>query len=150
MTRKQRLLWEIYFLMIALFIARQAFLFFDPGSDVQMYFRILTAFDPYFSFGYYCAFVRVVLAALSLLPLLLFIYRRRLFTPSFWQIYFALLFIFDIMGFPFEMQFFRSIFLDNPLLSLGGLLFAISAYIPAYVAIYLYAFRQDRLDLKND
>lgn len=149
MTRKQRFIWEVYFLMIALFIARQAFIFFDPLSDVQLYFRILRSFDPIFLFSYFCSYFRIFLGLFSYLPLLLFIYRIRLFPPLIWQVYFALLVIFDIIGHPYEMLFFRSLFLDSPLLCLGGFLFAISAYIPAYIAIFIYAFRQNHLVLKE-
>ena len=149
MTKNQRLVWEIYFLMLSLFIAAKVLNFFDPASDIYFYFQTLQAFDAYFLLHYTFNLLQVIFSLLMLLPLLLYIYRWKLFAAYLWQAFFTLLVALDVFGHPFEMQFIRASYADWPVHGIMEFVYQFVIYLPAYLAVFIYAFRQESLELKE-
>nr|CAI78513.1 hypothetical protein [uncultured bacterium] len=149
MTKKQRFIWEFYFLMVLLFTLRKTLNFFTPTSEIYLYFHLLQSFDPFFHLVYFSNFMRIALNILHILPLALYIYRIRLFPSFIWQILFTLKVIFDCIGHSYETTYLISLLHHDPLLSLRVLLFSISIYIPATCALFMYAFAQEKLSLEE-
>jgi len=149
MSKTQRFVWELYFLVVLLFNFRTSYNFFDPHSDVYLYFQIFTAFDPTFQVIYLFNFFQIVLNLIHLLPLALFIYGKRLFPVFIWQVLFGLKVVFDIIGHTFEMKILSALWHDDPLMGAGVFISSTAIYIPAYVAVFTYAFLQNRLKLED-
>jgi hypothetical protein len=149
MTKSQYLVWEVYFLILALFIAAKVLSFFDPASDIYFYFKTLQAFDMYFLVAYTFNLLQVLFSLMMLVPLLLYIYRRRLGPASLWQVYFTLLLALDALGHPYEMQFIRAAYMDWPVHGIMEFIYQYMIYLPAYLAVFIYAFRQESLTLEE-
>ena len=143
------MVWEVYFLMLSLFIGEKVLYFFDPSSDIYFYFKTLQAFDPSYLLSYTFNLLQVIFSLWMLVPLLLFIYRLRLYPSAVWQAYFTLVIALDYVGHPFEMTFIRSIYADRPLYGMMEFVYQYAIYLPAYLAVFIYAFRQETLELKE-
>ena len=116
MTRNQRFIWEIYFLMITLFSIKKVLYFFDPSSSVYLYYQLLQYFDQLFVVIYCFAFFRIALSMIFLLPFLLFIYRIRLFPSMIWQSFFTFCIIFNIVGHQYEVNYLLSLYHHSPII----------------------------------
>ena len=149
MTKAQRFVWELYLWVVLFFTLRKAVSFFHPESASYLYFHILQAFDSLFLFNYFANLIQIFLNLVHVIPLALFIYRRRLFPASLWQVLFILKIIFDIAGHRYETSQFASFLHHDPLIALLLFIPSMAIYVPAYIAQFQYAFCQDKLDLKG-
>jgi len=149
MSKTQQFIWELYCLIVLAFTIRKALNFFLPGTEVYLYFQILHGFDSLFLFNYILNFFQITTNLIHFLPLALYIYRRRLFSPAIWKTLFIFKVIFDICGHSFETNYLVSLFHHDPLVCLYVLLSSIFVYVPAYWACYIYAFKPETLDLKD-
>jgi len=149
MSKIQRFIWEIYFLIVLLFTFRNTFHFFDPHSDIYLYYQILNAFDPLTRFIYSFNFLQITLNVVHLLPLALFIYGKRLFPAIVWQALFILKVIFDTAGHSFEIKILISTWYASHLAAIIHFVSSTAIYVPAYVALFMYAFLPKRLKLED-
>lgn len=149
MSKTYRFIWEIYYLIVLLFTFRKTFNFFDPSSDVNLYFSILTGFDPLLRVIYALNLLQIVLNVIHLLPLALYIYSKRLFSPVVWQVLLLLKVVFDTTGHSFEMKILVSTWHHDPWVAIALFVSSTAIYVPAYAALFMYAFLQHKLKLED-
>ncbi|HLF18560.1 MAG TPA: hypothetical protein VI749_06670 [Candidatus Omnitrophota bacterium] len=149
MTKNQRFIWEVYFLVILLFMARKIFDFFTPDTPAYLYFHILQCFDPLFLFVYFFNVAQIVLNTVLLIPLALFIYQLKIGPPVVWRVLFILKMVFDTIGHSYETTYLVSLFYHSRPIAIMTFLSSVAVYIPAFIAQFSYAFRQEKLNLKD-
>src|SRR6185503_4512269 len=149
MSKSQRFIWELYFLVVLLFTVRKSFSFFDPQSDVYLYFEILTSFDSGLKIIYLFNLLQIIFNVIQFLPLALFIYDKKLLTAIVWQIFFSFKVAFDLVGHTFESNILLSLWHSDTLLTVGIFVSSTAIYVPAYIALFLYAFCQKKLKLEK-
>lgn len=142
MLFKKKWLWEVYSFILLFSVLRRAWNFFSPSSPIYLYFYLLKAFHPFYTFLYAVNVWQIFLSVIHILPLVLFIYRVPFGNPKFWQYLFILRIIFDLAGNSYECDTVISFYHEDPLLGLAILIQSISTYIPSYIACYQYAFKQ--------
>jgi len=145
MTRKQRWIWEAYFVIILPYSVQQFYFLFSKDSPHYLYYLILRSFDPIFMAKYIAYIVDVALDLIHCLPLFLYIHRIRFLNPALWKIMFILRCIFEIIGHSYEMNTFAAFYHTKPKFLLAALAVMIMPHIPSYVACYWYAFRTGNL-----
>ncbi len=134
------LAWCSYFFVIVSFAYINAFEFFSPSQPKHLYFFILFAFNASFYISYALESFQIFFNILSCFCLALYIFRIRLFTPTFWQHVFILRCIFDLIGHSYEMNYFLAYYNTSILFFWILIGTAILTYIPSYFACFEYAF----------
>lgn len=141
MSKKQRWIWEAYFVIVLLFAIQNIYHLFKPGSPNFLYYSILRSFDPIFNIAYGSCVIHVFLNIIHCIPLLFYIHRVNFLNPKVWKILFILRCIFEIAGRSYEANTFFAFYHSNPKALLFILLLAIIPNIPSYFACYQYAFK---------
>ncbi len=143
--KKTQVVWLGYFLVLLMYVGQATYRFFVPGETTHLYFTILYAFDDIFLLNYLVNLCQITLNLIHLVPVLLYIFRMRVFNAKFWQYLLILRLMFDIFGHSFEMLSLRSLLYLNVKVFLFVLAQSVSVYIPSYIACYRYAFKRDKL-----
>ncbi len=142
--------WMGYFVILATFVGSNVYRFFVPGEQTHLYFTILYSFDPIFLLNYLVNLCQITLNIIHLIPVLLYVFRVRVFNPKFWQYLLILRLIFDLFGHSFEINFLKSLYYHNIKVFLFVLAQSIFVYIPSYIACYRYGFERDKLFSQNE
>ena len=150
MTLKARWFWEIYFVILALFVFHGSYAVFSPKASAYFYYHVLYYFDPSYRLTYFFACAQAVVGILSLVMLFLYIHRIRFLNPPIWQTLFILRIIFDLFGHAYEVNYLVSLLHSDPKIFLLIFVQSLATYIPSYVACYRYAFRQDKIFSPSD
>ena len=145
MSRVLRWSWKVYLAFFILLVARGAYRFFTPQTPEHVYWDILRAFDPFFWLPYTLTSLRVAVNVFHVLPLVLYIDRRRVGPFFLWKILFFLRLALDMTGHPYETKFFVSLYRQEPGFCLGTLALAMAAWGPSYWACFRYAFMPHKL-----
>ena len=142
MSKKNFLFFNLYLIILALFVYRKVDRFFTRDSVEYLYLQILRDFDIGFYLTYYLNFMQICFSVIQLFPILFFIYQIRLFSQKFWQWLFVFKIIFDITGHPYEIKYLTSLYYYHPSASLIVFLSSIATYVPSYVVWVRYAFQK--------
>lgn len=129
-----------YLILMTYLIGTKVYNFFSPEAQLNLYFRILRAFDITFYIPYLLTFCQVVFNTLSLIPLFLYIFKLSFLKKKFWQYFLVFNFIFDLTGHPFHINELIGIYQTSPRIAITILLSSVIPYFPKYVACYRYAF----------
>ena len=116
--------------------------FFRQDTPVHLYYQILIAYHLRFLLSYCLNALAVILNALSILPLYLFVRQTYVLSPGFWRGFFLLRLSLDLTAHSYDVNFLKSLFHQDTLLTLGVIAIIVVFNLPSYVALFLYAFRQ--------
>ena len=131
--------WKIYLLFFALYVLLSAYNILDFDSYYYRYYHTLMAFCPSYILNYSLAAAKMIVTALSLIPLLLFAFGIRWLTPQIWRGLLVMRIIFEFLGNTLELAVLKSIFNSDPVsFWLAAFLFVLFL-APSYVAHYSYA-----------
>lgn len=140
-----RRLWEVYFAFAIFLTAGRAYSLFTPESPEHLYFTALNAFEHGFSLFYILALLQIALTAFHWLPLALYICRRRLGPPLFWQVMLVSRAILDVAGNSYAKNLLVSLYRNDPWVCALTLLYLALPYVPWYWACGRYAFGYKKL-----
>ena len=140
-----RLAWKIYVFCYAAFILASIILFLAASSPVSFYFSMLIHMKKIYLAGYLNRFLFIFLEFFSLLPLFLFAFKKRWFTQIFWKGFFILKVTNLIFNNYYEYAFYRNFFSISPRVTASFISIILMIILPAYIALFLYAFRQRKL-----
>ncbi len=143
--KKVSILWRMYLAITIFIVFKESVEFFSPCSTKNLFFSILTSFDFSFFLLYYLSFMQIMFTLIHCIPLALYTYRIKLFSSSLWRGLFALKIIFDITGHGYELNYFNSLYNQDPTIALTMLAVSIIKYIPWYIACYEYAFKNEKI-----
>lgn len=145
MSLRKNLFWELYAVLYAGFIFRQALLLFSPESSVYLYFYIIRSFNKLFFFNYSLAIFQLMLDFVHMIPLVAYIYRVPLLFPRFWQYLLILRIIFDLFGNSYDRNQLISLYQMDFTTGVYATLVWLMPYLPSYIANFFYAFRWKKL-----
>ena len=145
MSTKIGLRWKIYFFLFIAMAIHNLLGLLDPPSTAYIYYHVLVTFDKNYSLSYLLNLASAILTVASIIPLFLYVFQIRLFGKRLWQGLFLMRALFDIIGHPYELKLIESVFRMNVWYALGSLSLLLVLTIPSYVALYQYAFEQDKL-----
>ncbi len=137
-----KLSWKIYSFGFALLIMLQVVYSLLPDSAPNVYYKILISFDKIFVWKYCFHFLNVFLDLFGLVPLLLFVFKKKWFAPIFWKIFFFVKIGAIFFGNYYETNLMGTIIAANKLLATASLITGLLVILPYYIAIFLYAFRR--------
>jgi len=143
MKPKRHWVWKVYFIIILLFVTKEAYHLFTPGSPQFLYYFILRSFNPLFHIVHNTRVIHVLLNIIHCAPLFLYIYRIRFLNAEVWKYLFILRCIFEITSHSYEMNWIVALYHVNPKHLLLVLAILITPHIPSYMACYRYAFRRE-------
>lgn len=133
---------KIYLVFLAAKAVAKFCNFYLPISKEYFYFRIVSAFHPYFMLDYTANAVQAVLNLWQIVPVFYYIYGHRPENITLWRLLFICKMIFDVIGNSYAYVIFRSAYHD------GGwtfvaiyVLFSILIYIPSTLIWFLQAFQ---------
>lgn len=120
-----------------------------PRSNIYLYYQVLMAFNPSYLINYTLCVLNATVNILNLIPLHLYIFRKRFLEPEFWQLLFALKVIFDLTNHQYEYNCIKSLYyFSNIKTSLYMTVSIVLMFFPSYVLCYRYAFQQDNILFK--
>lgn len=137
-----RLSWKIYSLFYALIILSGAVYSLWPYSHPIVYYRILISFDKIFIWQYALHYAGILLDVFGLVPLFLFVFQKRWLPKLFWKIFFFIKVYGIFVGNYYEANIMQTISAANKLIAFSSLITGLIIILPAYIAIFLYAFRR--------
>ena len=143
-------IWKVYALYWTILVVGRNVNIFSPDSERYLFYHVLGAFHHSFFVLYYINVVNSVLNVVSLVPLYLFCFGRKIFPDSLWRTLFVLRVGFDVCGNYYDLVSIKSLFATDVGLALQVLLGGIFTTIPSYAACYLYAFdKKNRTDVSD-
>jgi len=145
MKRKTHWTWKAYFFLYSTGILLNLLIFFSDESPIHQYYHILMIFKQSYCIQYYLYIAKVIIEALSLIPLFLFIFRIHAFPVLIWQFLFCSRIFLLIFGQSYEWNLFRAMIYGNPTATIAALSLGILFAIPSYIACSKYAFWQKQL-----
>ena len=140
MSRKVSWVLIAYFLLMVYLIGQQAYHFFSPNSQINLYFTFLRAFDLVFYIPYLLTLYQILFSILSLIPLFLFMFDIRWLNQTFWRYFLIFNFLFDLTGHSYHVNELIGIFHSNPRIAITIFLSSVIPYFPKYIACFQYAF----------
>jgi hypothetical protein len=137
-----RQLWKGYFFFSLWVSISDLIGLIYPRADSFTFYRTLMAFDPVNTFWYISALLASILAAVSLWPL----YVRAFVAPrsafGFFKFILAFRIAADLCGHRYEILFFKSAAVNNPLAAMVAVVIALALAFPSYKALYEHAFNK--------
>lgn len=138
-------IWKAYIPILALFLTRKAVLLFSDEMPHRLYYEIMYAFNPHFYFQYLCNLAQTIFSALHIIPLVCYVYKRKVLSTTFWQAMFLIKIFFDLTGHAYEMSYLTSLYHQSLLICIIISISSIATYIPLYVACFRYAFKREKV-----
>ncbi len=143
--RKIPLKWIIYFFGISFVLTGYFSSLLNENSDIYTYYHILMAFNNNCAFFYYLNIISALLNTVALLPVYFYLKRKSVGKEYLWRTLFILTIAFNVAGHSFELNFIKSIFLDNVSAAVYLILVTIILFSPMIVAFFRYAFFRHKL-----
>ena len=137
--------WKFYLLFLFFFTAKKAVLLFWPQSPEFLFYFILYGFDFSFFWNYFLAMNQVLLTILQWFGVFFFVYQMRFLSVDFWKIVFIIKIPFDMAGNSYHLLQLTALYKASPLLCFLMFAHKTAIYIPAFWALYLYAFHQEKV-----
>jgi len=95
--------------------------------------------------SYFNHFLFIFLELFSLLPLFLFAFKKSWFSLVFWKGFFILRIVNAAANNYYEYGFYSNLLKISPKITAISILISVILILPAYIALFMYAFRQDKL-----
>ncbi len=144
MNKTYSLIMKVYLVILSAKAIAKFCNFYLPISKEFLYFKILSAFHPYFYLDYTANAVQVVLNMWQIVPVYYFIYGQRPQNIHLWRLLLIIKIIFDLIGNSYAGVMFRAAYYDGgwPLLVIYVAL-SVVIYIPATMIWFLIAFQDE-------
>ncbi|MFP4473388.1 MAG: hypothetical protein ACLFPX_05935 [Candidatus Omnitrophota bacterium] len=139
------LIWCTYLLFFVFFIGQDAQQIFSPQSQMNLYYRILLAYDIAFWFPYLFNVLAVIFSVLSIVPIILYMLHIRWLPAAVWKVFFGVRVFVEIMGHSYEAKFIQAIWYQDPAVSWLAVSHTFIWLLPSYIILYLYAFQRKHL-----
>jgi len=138
--------WKAHLILFSVINVQMALDFFvNTDSILYKYHHIILAFDSKYMPILILNGICIILNVLCLLPLFLFVYRRRFLKPIVWKWLLLLRLLFEFGGHRYEILFIKSIFYSHIPLGIETTFITLAIILSSYWACYSYAFRQDKI-----
>jgi hypothetical protein len=134
--------WKIYAWLYCLLVAATVTISLLPDSGIYQYYRILLLLDPARWTNLFLFYFANVMEITSLVPLLLFVFKKRLLSQNFWKIIFIGRLVGLLWGHNYEYNVMTSYLAANFIPNLIAILVSISMSLPSYTAQFVYSFRK--------
>ena len=140
-----RLTWKTYIFLYTIFVLVSTVYSLIPTSQISVYYKIIIHMEKIYLISYFNHFLFIFLELFTLLPLFLFVSKKRYFQPIFWKGFFILRVTNAITNSYYEYGFYSNLLKINPKITIISILISAILILPAYIALFMYAFRQKRL-----
>lgn len=137
---RKKFFWNIYLLLLSYMAYYSIASLTSPSSARFQYFYFLVHFDRIYWFPFIFNLTAALLNALWLIPLAGYIYKTRIGTQQFWQLFILIKIIFDLIGHDFYIIDLISLYHIEPYLAALSVVQILVLYSPACWAIGRYAF----------
>ena len=139
-------LFKIYFLIYGILSINYLIDLYVPYSKMFLFYHVLMAFNIANVINYDLAVLSSLLNITALVPIYLYIYKRRFLDDDFWKKIFSFRVAFEFTGHQYEYNFIKSLF-HFPSFDLGIYTIALLTCItlPSYLIFYQYAFASKNL-----
>ncbi|MBF0522822.1 MAG: hypothetical protein HQL24_07195 [Candidatus Omnitrophica bacterium] len=142
MASKKDWILKFYFFFILVLLIRKTKALFSPNSEEHLYFEILSAFHPLLIFTFLLKVIQLVVNFFNCIPLYCAIDHKKFLTPVVWRILFCFKLVFDIFGQPYEMKELSALYHGEPKTALLAMAIGVFIYLPWYLIIFQYAFKE--------
>ena len=137
--------WKVYFFIAIIPGIKNIVALFIQDTELDQYYRILIAFKESYRIWYYLNIAAFAVEALSLLPLIFFVFHRKFLPALIWQILFITRVALLFTGHSYEVKHVQSFFHMDIRVAVAAVLIIFLFTLPSYLAHFYYAFRQDKL-----
>lgn len=144
-----RLSWKLYIFLYAFVVILSVAYYLSADSQLILYHKITVSMDKIFYINYYNHYLFIFLEVFSLLPLFLFAFKKRIFGTAFWKLFFMFKITNALVINYFEHGFYGNLLVIMPKFSPIAILISILMILPAYTALFMYAFMQNNLFNKD-
>lgn len=140
-----RLSWKLYIFLYAFVVALSVVYYLSADSQLILYHKITVSMNKIFCINYYNHYLFIFFEVFSLLPLFLFAFRKRLFSAAFWKLFFMFKVTNALVINYYEHGFYSNLLVITPKFSPIAILISILMILPAYAALFMYAFKTEKL-----
>ena len=144
----RKIFWRVYLCLFALLVIGNTMTGLWSDSIIYTYYHVLTAFHPRYYLIYCLHIAGGFINLINLIPLYLYVFRKPSALTYFWRIMFVLRIVFEFFGHDYEYKLIKSIFYSNFILAASTLAVYVLIFIPSYMAVFRYAFRQETIAKK--
>jgi len=137
--------WKCYLVFFAIMVVRNTIDLFSSASPVYLFYFVIVAFQKSLNIIYWVNVFTTVFNILCLIPLFLYVYRKRFLCPRVWQWVFVLRVIFDITGHTYQRVMLKSLFFSSPKFAAWAVVIFLLVLFPSYLACYQYAFQNEKI-----
>ena len=137
--------WKIYAVIYSLVVLVGAVISLLPESRVYAYYQILLILDKSHWINLFLFYFANLIDLLSLVPLLLFAFRKRWLSQDFWRLIFAGRIIGLVMGHNYEYNILASLLMSNLTRTIIAIAVTILISLPSLIAQFIYSFRENKI-----
>lgn len=136
--------WKIYAVIYSLIVLAGVTISLLPESRVYGYYQILLVLDKSHWLKLLLFYFANLIDLISLVPLLLFAFRKRWLSQDFWKLIFGGRIIGLVMGHNYEYNILSSLLISNPTRTIIAMAVTIAISLPSLIAQFIYSFRSNK------